>query len=76
MLVIAGTREITSCTLHVEKKIVVVVVAEEKGSENRGKSKNRRAAFPILFALALHTHRRGAGSAFRLSNAVKKIFLK
>lgn len=45
---------------------------EGKGSENRGKSKNRCAAFPILFAL--HTHRRG--SAFRLSNAVKKIFLK
>lgn len=46
----------------------------------RGESKNRRAAFPILFAPRTGARARigagGVGSAFRLSNAVKKIFLK
>jgi len=62
-------REIAECRRH----------AGAAGARKpRGESKNRRAAFPILFApqTGARTHRRGAGSAFRHSNAVKKIFLK
>lgn len=62
-------------TSHAHEE-VVVARRWKKGLKTANKSKNRRAAFPILFAPdgALHTRRRGAGSAFKLLTRLRKYF--